>query len=244
VTSRRTIVVGDVHGCLRELTALLEKVEPAPGDALWFAGDLVNRGPDSGGVVRLVRQLGARLVKGNHDHHHVRWRRQLLARAADPRLPAPPRPSDGFLAAHASLSDADLAFLAAAPDVAPLSRHWVLVHAGLRPGRPLDDPDRPRTLRYLDRRTGKRVSLEDHEAAPGESLHWSERWEGPWRVVYGHHALPEPAVGPLTWGIDTGAVYGGRLTALVLHQLGPDARPELVHVRAARAYAPHPLFGG
>ena len=128
--------------------------------------------------------------------------------------------------------------------MARLSRAWVLVHAGLRPGRPLDDPDRPRTLRYLHRETGKRVGLEEHLAAPGESEHWSARWAGPWRVVYGHHARPDPAIGPLTWGIDTGAVYGGRLTALVLHRLGPDARPELVHVRAARAYAPHPLFGG
>jgi len=242
--SARTIIIGDVHGCLRELEALLERVRPGPGDQLWFAGDLVNRGPDSGGVVRLARALGARMVKGNHDHHHVRWRRHLLAKAADPAHPLPPRPSDGFLTAHASLGDADLAYLAAAPDLASLSHHWVLVHAGLRPGRPLGDPDRPRTLRYLHRETDQRVSLEEHVAAPAESLHWSERWRGPWRVVYGHHALPEPAIGALTWGIDTGAVYGGRLTALVLHGLGPDARPELVQVRAARAWAPHPLFGG
>lgn len=240
----RTIVIGDVHGCLRELEALLERVRPGPADALWFAGDLVNRGPDSGGVVRLVRALGARTVKGNHDHHHVRWRRHLLARQADPTLPELPRPSDGFLAAHASLTDEDLDFMAAAPDVARLSGHWVLVHAGLRPGRPLHDPDAPRTLRYLHRLTGRRVTLDEHVAAPAESQHWSERWRGPWHVVYGHHALPEPALRGLTFGIDTGAVYGGKLTALVLNGLGRDDRPELVQVPAARAYAPHPLWSG
>ncbi len=240
----RTIVIGDVHGCLRELTALLERVRPAAGDALWLTGDLVNRGPDSGGVVRLVRSLGARMVKGNHDHHHVRWRRALLRRAADPSSPLPPRPSDGFLTAHAALGDADLAYLAEAPDLVRLSPHWVLVHAGLRPGRPLEDPDKPRTIRFLHDRTGKHVTIEEHLEAPGESRHWSARWEGPWRVIYGHHALPAPVIGPRAWGIDTGAVYGGHLTALVLDHLGPEARPELVQVRAARAWAPHPLFGG
>jgi predicted phosphodiesterase len=76
----RTIVIGDVHGCLRELEALLERVRPGGGDALWFAGDLVNRGPDSAEVVRLVRGLGARTVMGNHDHKHVRYRRHLARR--------------------------------------------------------------------------------------------------------------------------------------------------------------------
>ncbi|HSB20932.1 MAG TPA: metallophosphoesterase [Anaeromyxobacteraceae bacterium] len=232
----RTIVVGDVHGCLRELEALLAEVRPDPGDDLWFLGDLVNRGPDSAGVVRLVRSLGARMVQGNHDHKHVRYRRHLQRLASGPGYRIPMRPPEPFLAVHRTLSDEDVDWLEAAPAVAPLGRHFALVHAGLVAGRPLRDQPAPRTLRYLDRETGRMVDLAAHDAAPERTVHWSERWTGPRCVLYGHHAQPEAVVRALSIGIDTGAVYGGKLTAAVLGSLERGSRPRLVQVAAARAY--------
>ena len=70
---KRRIFGGDVQGCRTELERLLEKVRYAPaGDELLPVGDFVNRGPDSAGVLRLCRSLGAGGVLGNHDVHLLR----------------------------------------------------------------------------------------------------------------------------------------------------------------------------
>ncbi|KAH7007414.1 aflYe/ orf/ Ser-Thr protein phosphatase family protein [Ilyonectria destructans] len=68
--SRRLVIVGDVHGARRSLEVLLDKVgfDKAKGDHLILVGDLVNKGPDSPGVIDLAIKLGASAVRGNHDN--------------------------------------------------------------------------------------------------------------------------------------------------------------------------------
>jgi serine/threonine protein phosphatase 1 len=55
VSLRRTIIIGDVQGCLAELDTLLDRLAITADDAILFVGDLVARGPDSRGVLRRVR---------------------------------------------------------------------------------------------------------------------------------------------------------------------------------------------
>ena len=73
----RKIFIGDVHGCVDEARALIRACEFTPGeDELIFVGDLVAKGPDSQAVLQLARDMKARGVRGNHDHHVLVWRRK------------------------------------------------------------------------------------------------------------------------------------------------------------------------
>ena len=119
-------VVGDVQGCRRCLERLLEALPfDSRADRLWFVGDLVNRGPDSLGVLRLVRELNPVMVLGNHDLH-------LLAVAVGAR---PLKGSDSFMdVLEAPDRDDLLAWLAHQPLlVRDDDMGWMMVHAGLPP---------------------------------------------------------------------------------------------------------------
>jgi bis(5'-nucleosyl)-tetraphosphatase (symmetrical) len=120
--------IGDVQGCYGPLCRLLDRLHFDPArDRLWFAGDLVNRGPASARVLRLLISLGAaaQTVLGNHDLH-------LLAAAAGVREP---RPRDTFTdVLHAPDREELLDWLRRRPLImrAP-GRAIAMVHAGLLP---------------------------------------------------------------------------------------------------------------
>lgn len=73
----RTLVFGDVHGCLATLKNLVRAFDPQPGDRMVSVGDLVHKGPDSPGVVRFCRKNGVVLVKGNHELQQEGFRKAL-----------------------------------------------------------------------------------------------------------------------------------------------------------------------
>lgn len=118
--------IGDVQGCRRCLERLLAAIHfQHRADRLWFVGDLVNRGPDSLGVLRMVRELDREVVLGNHDLH-------LLAVAVGAR---PCKRSDTFMdVLDAPDRDELLAWLARRPLVVrDDAAGWLMVHAGLPP---------------------------------------------------------------------------------------------------------------
>lgn len=210
----RTIIVGDVHGCSEELRALLGKVSfDRRHDRLIFVGDLVGKGPHPREVVQLARELGAAAVRGNHEHALLRWR----GRGAP--LPDPlGEVREAYAGTVAELQQEDWDWLAALPYYLRLpglqadGAETVVVHAGMVPGVPLSQQTAEDlvSMRSLDPRSGK-ASARHVEAAP-----WAARWRGPEHVVFGHDARRGLQRRPCATGLDTGAVYGGNLTALLL----------------------------
>lgn len=209
----RTIIVGDVHGCRAELEGLLDRVAFTTGDRLVFVGDLVARGPDSLGVLDIARRTGAIVVRGNHEHKLLEWR---AARTAWMRGEAAAKPPMGSMHRNIarSLRPTDWTLLETSPFFFDLPDHGArVVHAGVMPDVKLDaqSPEtmmRIRTVRARRRGAGKR-GKDDH-------VLWGERYEGPPQIVFGHNAAPGLQMHPWATGLDTGCVYGGLLTAMVL----------------------------
>jgi len=235
----RRIFIGDIQGCCAELQRLLDAVAYDPAqDELHPVGDLVNRGPDSLGTLRLLKSLGAKGVLGNHDVH-------LLRVAAGLRTARKQDTLDELLAAPDR--DELLAWLREIPFVRKWDDVW-LVHAALHPawGDPENelhglDPLAPDAR--IDFATRARYSgptgetpRSDWPPPPAPYAPWFEHWfasrVGDHRtVVYGHWARMNLVLRPRLRGLDSGCVWGGKLSAWIAE----DDR--IVQVAAERAYA-------
>jgi len=227
----RTIIIGDVHGCRAELERLLGYIGMSRGDRLVMVGDLVVRGPDPRGVLDLVRELGGTAVRGNHEDRLLRWRARSEGSKKGPTLGSAHRE------AARELKKRDWAWLEELPLWLDLPEHQVrVVHAGVVPGVPIERQD-PRSLMYMRSLGRSGEAIEER----GRVL-WGERYQGPPHIVFGHNAQADVQIHAWATGIDTGCVYGGALTAMVLREgESPprmiDRRSVLVSVKARRPYA-------
>jgi hypothetical protein len=182
------LVVGDVQGCHQELLDLLAAARFDPArHRLAFVGDLINRGPDSRGVLQVARQHDAYVVVGNHED-------ALLSGFAGETM--------GRVRAQLGEELDDwVAWIRTWPTFLRLDdgrAGVILVHAGIAPGK------RPEEC--------TRAELTRIRAVDGTP--WFERWQGPETVIYGHWAKMGKVDRPLTKGLDTGCVYGGQLTGI------------------------------
>src|ERR1041385_2991522 len=227
---RRTIIVGDAHGCARELGELLDLGAPTSDDRLLFVGDLVARGPDSHGVIGIVREVGGKSVLGNHEA------RLLEVRHAQLRGETQPAVGVRYETLYRDLSDSDWALLDALPLFIDLPDHDArIVHAGVVPGKPFREQD-AWTLTNI-----RSVAPDGSASSEAGAESWGATYRGKPHIVFGHDARRRLQIYPWATGIDTGCVYGGSLTALVLPQGEtvpfPEQRRELlVSVRAREAY--------
>jgi hypothetical protein len=226
----RTVIVGDVHGCRSELDRLLEKIALGSDDKLYFVGDLVGRGPDTAGVLKLVRRCRAVVVRGNHEHKLLMFR---YARKSDQEHP---KLSRALRRIGRRLDESQWRILEAMPVWFDVPEHELrIVHAGVVPGHAVQDLD-PGLLMSI-----RGLTQDGQPTVVRGFVPWGARYEGPPHIVFGHNASPQIQVHPWATGIDTGCVYGGRLTAVVLRQgerMPPvnERKSVLVSVAARRAY--------
>ena len=202
----RTIFIGDVHGCLTELRMLIAALAITTTDRVILLGDLINRGPDSVGVVSYVYHAGFECLMGNHEDEYLsRGKEDKYLRLREQLGPRLHRWIEGL---PLYLETAD--FLA--------------VHAGLQPGCP---PSRTRRKILLNIRTwdGEGRDLRNPENPP-----WYASYTGDRPVFYGHWARAGLTLRETTFGLDSGCVYGRQLSAWILEE------DRLVQIPAQKAY--------
>ncbi|UOQ50727.1 polynucleotide kinase-phosphatase [Hymenobacter cellulosivorans] len=238
-------IIGDVHGCYDELLQLLDKlgytVETAPtqdardlgvrvtapkGRRALFLGDLVDRGPASPQVLRLVMSMvqggQALCVPGNHD---IKLLRYLNGKQVNEK--------HGFAETVAQLAlESDTFKSQVRQFLDGLVSHYVLdggklvvAHAGMREEMQGRGSGAVRAFALFGETTG-----EIDEFGLPVRYNWAAEYRGRAMVVYGHTPVPDPEWLNNTIDIDTGCVFGGRLTALRY----PER--ELVAVPAAQVY--------
>jgi serine/threonine protein phosphatase 1 len=219
----RTLAIGDVHGCLAQLDALLSAIAPGLDDQIIFLGDLVDRGPDSAGVIRRVRALlkthHVTIIKGNHEQMMLDAREShakftdWLQNGGDATL----RSYAGVRAALRDVPAEDWQFLSTRlADYFEDETH-IFVHANAYPDMPLaEQPDYMLRWERCDQ-------MSPHESGK--------------TIVCGH--TPQTSGKPLNLGygicLDTNACRGGPLTCLEtksgqIWQAMGDGRTEKSHL--------------
>lgn len=219
-------IIGDVHGCFDELRELLTelgytleriggiepayRVQPPEGRRAIFLGDLVDRGPNVPEVLRLVMGMvesgSAICVPGNHDQKLLRklqGRDVSLNHGLKETLEQLERETPAFRARV-------LAFLEGLISHSVLDDgHLVVAHAGMKAEMQGRASKAARDFALYGETTG-----ENDEFGLPVRYNWAAEYRGEALVVYGHTPVPGPEWLNNTVNIDTGCVFGGRLTAL------------------------------
>eukprot|EP00584_Thalassiosira_punctigera_P025437 CAMPEP_0172548468 /NCGR_PEP_ID=MMETSP1067-20121228/17745_1 /TAXON_ID=265564 ORGANISM="Thalassiosira punctigera, Strain Tpunct2005C2" /NCGR_SAMPLE_ID=MMETSP1067 /ASSEMBLY_ACC=CAM_ASM_000444 /LENGTH=262 /DNA_ID=CAMNT_0013335687 /DNA_START=332 /DNA_END=1120 /DNA_ORIENTATION=- len=232
--NNRILVVGDVHGCIEELMTLVQEAtrEHNGGQkfaAIVFVGDLCNKGPSSAQVIRYVRNKpGWFSVRGNHDD------RALSAALGDEECCSKPK----YQWVNA-LSDDDVTWMSSLPFTITIPKTMlnygsvrekneqdvIIVHAGLDPAIHMEKQETKTMISV------RNLIIDDNNGTAALKA-WAKVWRGPELVIFGHDARRGLQQEDYAIGLDSGCVYGKKLTGIILPE------KEYVSVNAVREHCP------
>ena len=214
----RTIAIGDVHGCARELEKLLKKLNPQKSDRIIQLGDLINKGPDSHEAIRIAKAYDIQTIIGNHEL-------ALLTAKKEKRLKYLNR---SYQETYRQLNKSDWKYLKQLPKfIYESALDTLFVHGGFCPNQPwyCQNLEIITTVQVISQK-----GLPEKRTYRSKSKLWVNFWKENTSVVYGHTPRRRIYKKSNTLCIDTGCVYGGKLTAYSVEE------NKLISVKAKQAY--------
>lgn len=210
----KTLIIGDIHGCYEELQLLLKKASYEKGDRLIFLGDLINKGPFSVETLNFVRKGKHECILGNHELGFLKaledeqWRRprfyELLEQLGQER-------------------EEIITWLKALPLYIE-EENFICIHGGLEPGLDLHQ-QRAEVATRIRTWGGNSLDMDNENDPP-----WFDFYQGKKMVFFGHWAMKGYVKRANCIGLDTGCVWGGKLSAYHVEE------DNLIQVNALKQY--------
>lgn len=218
----RLIIYGDLHGCLDELCELRENLGTTPEDIEVCVGDVVSKGPYSQELLHYLKEHNIRSVIGNHEEKLLRYCTHELKKEKNQVILTRSQKE-----VYEKMEARDFDQMAEFP-LYIREDNITILHGGILPTMSLGklgkrDQEKIIHLRWVDAK-GHFVALDDEK---NRAHFWTEKYDGrEGFIVYGHQPWEEPRIDEYAAGIDTGCVYGNRLTAAVFMKLNGQFAPE------------------
>jgi len=241
---KRVIIYGDIHGCLDELKALREKLQIQKNDIEISVGDILNKGPYLGHeMVRYVQEHHISVVMGNNEAKAIKQYRKYKKEGES--FLKTLRPFE--IATAMSLQEEDVVFLEKLPYFLRIENLTVL-HGGLLPGMrlaKLSEAEKKEItlIRYVNKELHPIPWSDEHN----RYKFWTDIYDGrEGFIVSGHHPFEEPKISKYAIDIDTGCVYGRKLTAVTfpITKKGVDtSKPQFVSQKAKKDYWHEYIYG-
>ena len=216
--TKKPFIVGDVHGCFREFLALLNKINyKSQTHRLILVGDIINRGPHPLKMLKWVRKQQVEMVRGNHEQAFIEGVRGFRVLSHELEKLKKDMKRDLYRW---------IEWLETFPFYIE-EKDFLVVHAGLVPK---EEPKHSNPHFLMNIRTwdgiGKDIKSESH-------FPWYKYYKKKKLVIYGHWANQGLNVRKNSIGLDTGCVYGRKLSGVLL----PERK--VVQVPALKSYYPH-----
>lgn len=231
---KRTIIYGDLHGCLEEFKELRLKVNPLEHDQEIAIGDILDRGPSSTELLKYIRENKISSILGNHEYKYVRYKKHQDNFIKN-NIKNPIVLDNEQLKIFNNLTNEDFEYLKSLPFFIKVG-NLVLIHAGITNKINLlsakkRELENTLWIRALDENQTP-LSLENTNQI--NAKFWSEYYDGNQGfIVYGHNRFDDVKIDKYAIGIDTGCVYGNKLTALIVHDtIVPFSNYEIMQVSA------------
>jgi hypothetical protein len=225
------VIYGDIHGCLEEWEELRRLI---PKNSFEIClGDILDKGPFPVESLRYAQKNNIFSIMGNHEYKHLRkyWGRKVVLDEDQQKV-------------YPQLKQKDFDFIESMPFFLKLN-HLTLIHAGISNRLYLNNPKLNLMTLLLFMRDvdeeGRFLPLNHNNP---NARFWAEVYNGHESfVVYGHSPFKKPNIKRNSAGIDTGCVYGNKLTALIIPNTLKPWENEIVQVEARQKYAePHVPF--